>query len=498
MVDFLHDKLQILRRHESRWPSIRPTLVELLRNNDYPAADDYYNDAPANSVVNWKPLHPGRLQLQSSIVDTLLQKPRQPAKPEQLSAGPTIPSPPMDQCLANLSAEGIITELPGMHDPTMSLFLKPKDETTARVICDLRPLNAAYDQKPPRFHLPSVAFLLQSTRCWTRTLFTKLDVTAYFHSLLLADADLSRLIPVGFTGDPFVFNYRGRSWSRRRLPFGWSWAPCLAQRQMELLISEAMNGFTGVLWMVYYDDLLLASENPELLSAATKACVEHLLSRNLLLSMHKCTVDPASHIEWIGKELTHLEVSNTFKRTRQLAGFVAAAANCRHQRALRRLLGWLNWFCSHFPGATRALQPLYPLLYTDLSAGLSWEALWSAALAVTLGCVKVRWPTRASFDMMCCDACAAKAQRGRWECAHPLELKVFPLGFLMNCWPATVGLPLHSKPLSCTAQLLPYPSLPCVKPTCFSSQTVRPVWDGFLGSDSHQTSNRPGCLLPQQ
>ena len=89
----------------------------------------------------------------------------------------------MDQCLANLSDEGVIAELPGMHDPTMSLFLKPKDENTARVICDLRPLNAAYDQKPPRFHLPSVSLLLQSTRWWSRTFFTKLDVTAYFHSL---------------------------------------------------------------------------------------------------------------------------------------------------------------------------------------------------------------------------------------------------------------------------------------------------------------------------
>ena len=291
----------------------------------------------------------------------------------------------MDECLTNLSAEGIISELPGMHDPTMSLFLKPKDENTARVICDLRPLNAAYDRKPPRFHLPSVAFLLQSTRFWTRTLFTKLDVTAYFHSLLLADADLPMLIPVGFTGDPFVFTYRGQSWSWRRLPFGWSWAPCLAQRQMELLISEAMTGFPGVLWMVYYDDLLLASENPDLLSAATKACVDHLLSRNLLLSLHKCTVDPSSRIEWVGKELTHLEVSNTFKRTRKLAGFFAAAAACRDQWALRRLLGWMSWYCSHFPGANRTLKPLYQLLFADLNAGLPWKALWSAAIAVTSG-----------------------------------------------------------------------------------------------------------------
>jgi hypothetical protein len=318
----------------------------------------------------------------------------------------------MDQCINNLASEGIIAELPGMHDPTMSLFLKPKDETTARVICDLRPLNAAYDRKPPRFHLPSVALLLQSTQWWSRTFFTKLDVNAYFHSLFLADADLPRLIHAGFTDDPFVFNYRGRSWSWRRLPFGWSWAPCLAQRQMELLISAVMGAYPQVLWMVYYDDLLLASEDPDILSVATKACVDYLLSRNLLLSLHKCSLTPAIRIEWIGKELAHREVCNTHKRTRQLAGFFAAAANCRHPRALRRLLGWLSWFCSHFPGAGRALQPLYPLLYTNLADGLPWWALWSAAIAVTLGCVKVQWPTRSSLCLLYCDACAANGTVG--------------------------------------------------------------------------------------
>jgi hypothetical protein len=181
---------------------------------------------------------------------------------------------------------------------------------------------------------------------------------------------------------------------------------------MELLVSAVMAAFPGVLWMVYYDDLLLASEDPAILSTATRACIDYLLSRNLLLSLHKCCVNPATRIEWIGKEIAHHEVCNTSKRTRQLAGFFAAAANCRHQRALRRLLGWLSWFCSHFPGASRALQPLYPLLNGNLADGFPWWALWSAALAVTLGCVKVQWPTRSPLCLLYCDACAAKGTVG--------------------------------------------------------------------------------------
>ena len=38
--------------------------------------------------------------------------------------------------------------------PTMSLFLKPKDEHTARVICDLRPLTACIPATHPPFPFP--------------------------------------------------------------------------------------------------------------------------------------------------------------------------------------------------------------------------------------------------------------------------------------------------------------------------------------------------------
>jgi len=81
-------------------------------------------------------------------------------------------------------------------------------------------------------------------------------------------------------------------------------------------------------------------------------------------------------------------------------------------QTLRRLLGWASWFCSNFPGAARALQPLYPLLYADLSDGLPGEASWSAAMAVTLGCVKVRWPSRDSTCFLYCDVCASNGTVG--------------------------------------------------------------------------------------
>ena len=149
--------------------------------------------------------------------------------------------------------------------PTMSLFLKPKDEHTARVICDLRPLNGLYPCNPPAFRLPSIGGLVPTTRGWPDCYFTKLDISAYVHSLSLSPSDLRRLCPPNMPTHPFVFHYKQQSWVWIRLPFGWIWAPALAQQQMTKLVSTALLAHPAVLGLVYYDDVLLACTDPRLL-----------------------------------------------------------------------------------------------------------------------------------------------------------------------------------------------------------------------------------------
>ena len=93
-------------------------------------------------------------------------------------------TPVIDACIENLTSEGIVRPVIGPMPITMQLFLKRKDEYSSRVICDLRPLNALYTTSPPGSNcLP----LLSSSEIthWEDCLFTKLDITAYYHSLTL-------------------------------------------------------------------------------------------------------------------------------------------------------------------------------------------------------------------------------------------------------------------------------------------------------------------------
>lgn len=146
------------------------------------------------------------------------------------------------------------------------------------------------------------------------------------------------------------------------------------------------RGIRNVVASVYYDDILLVSPYTDELRQATEHCINTLTARNLLVSRRKCQVDPSEALDWLGKRLRHRVVSNTFSRTRQLAGLLHGLSTCRDGHTLRHLLGWLSWFSSHFPGALRTLQPCYAALFTTLRDGLSWECLWSFAFCVALGC----------------------------------------------------------------------------------------------------------------
>ena len=300
MVDFAHDRLQQLHSHESDWPSLRPALLRSLRDGDYPSLGDYYNSQPPASMsVEWKPLHPGHHEISSEVVCQVLALPSKRQTPKFLSARPTPPHAAMSACLANLSEYGVVHGTSSSYS-AMSLFLKPMDERSARIICDLRPLNALYTATPPAFRLPSTSTLAASTRWWSTCYYTKLDISAYFHSLSLTTQDRTRLLPAGFTGHPFVFAYGGLHWRWQRLPFGWSWAPVLAQKEMERIVNAALANYSDVLPLVYYDDLLLASPNPGVLRVATQGCVASIQQQGLRISIHKYVLEPTAAIDWSG------------------------------------------------------------------------------------------------------------------------------------------------------------------------------------------------------
>ena len=162
--------------------------------------------------------------------------------------------------------------------------------------------------------------------------------------------------------------------------------------------------------LVYYDDVFLASPDRSRLRTATQGLVSHLHAQNLHISLRKCLLEPSTCTDWLGKHITQSSISNTTSRTRQFAGVLMGISGCRSVRSLRRLLGWVSWYVSHFHGSSRAL-----CLAESIPALRS--ALWSFTFTLVLGSCAVSWSRDTPvMHILYTDACAHNQTVG--VCTH--------------------------------------------------------------------------------
>jgi len=164
--------------------------------------------------------------------------------------------------------------------------LRHKSAEKARLIVDLhrKRYNALFAQPPP-FHLPNINSLLAARPPIPFSL--KLDLATFYWSLLLPPT----------VSD--YFSYQSTSphsvLGSRRLPFGWSFSPILAQRTLKRILHSLVPWFTDSLWQ-FVGDLLLAHTDPHFLAFAGAFAV-HLNSTSGFLLSPKSSLVPTRNGE---------------------------------------------------------------------------------------------------------------------------------------------------------------------------------------------------------
>jgi len=132
----------------------------------------------------------------------------------------------------------------------------------------------------------------------------------------------------------------------RRLPFGWTWSPVLAQLFIAYLLIP-LRKFPALHYWQYIDDVLLASTDPAFLTAMFSLTCDLLTKAGFLISP-KSSTTPSAQITWLGKTLTstpgHLLITNA---PHNVATTILHICYLRLQlpgrKALLRLLGSLQW-----------------------------------------------------------------------------------------------------------------------------------------------------------
>lgn len=266
---------------------------------------------------------------------------------------PAAPSSPSTSVLDDLVAELVdlhaVEPVPfkAKRAVISPIFPVPKASGGFRLVVNLKRANQ-YFPAPPPFRLPS-ALEVQRIRL-PGDLALQTDMTSGYHQLRVHPA-MRRY---------FTFVHGGKHYQFVVLPFGWSWAPYIFHRVMQVPVR--MMRRAGLRVSNYLDDLLLLTNDP-----AQKDLFLSILSRlGIVLNPLKTGAALSPVVTWLGftfdlREGTFCLTPQRLARVKQAVGSaLRAAADGRvHVRTLAKAIGSLSAARLPCPAVVPYIRPLY-------------------------------------------------------------------------------------------------------------------------------------------
>ena len=160
------------------------------------------------------------------------------------------------------------------------LFAKKKDESL-RLCVDFRGLNKI--TKKDRYPLPLISDLLDTSG--RARIYTKIDLQHAYHLVRISEGDEWKT----------AFRTRYGSFEWLVMPFGLTNAPASFQRFMNDIFSDMLD----VCVIVYLDDILIYSDNPELHRKHVQEVLRRLRENGLYAGANKCTFHEDT-VEYLG------------------------------------------------------------------------------------------------------------------------------------------------------------------------------------------------------
>lgn len=160
------------------------------------------------------------------------------------------------------------------------LFVKKKNRDL-RLCVDFRGLNKI--TRKDQYPLPLISELLDSPR--RAKIYTKLDLGHAYHLVRIAEGDEWKT----------AFRTRYGSYEWRVMPFGLTNAPTAFQR----FINDILKDLLDVCVIVYLDDVLIFSDNPEQRKENVQEVFRRLCKHGLFVNPSKCFFNVET-VEYLG------------------------------------------------------------------------------------------------------------------------------------------------------------------------------------------------------
>jgi hypothetical protein len=227
------------------------------------------------------------------------------------------------------------------------LFAKKKDGGL-RLCVDFRGLNKI--TKKDRYPLPLISDLLDSSG--RARIYTKIDLQHAYHLVRIAEGDEWKT----------AFRTRYGSFEWQVMPFGLTNSPAAFQRFMNDIFSDMLD----VCVIVYLDDILVYSDNPEDHRKHVREVLRRLRENNLYAGTKKCTFHTDT-IEYLGYILSPTGLSMDPAKVQTIQDWPEP----RKVKDVQSFLGFANFYRRFIHEYSDIVVPLTRLTRKDLKWNFS-------------------------------------------------------------------------------------------------------------------------------
>ena len=249
--------------------------------------------------------------------------------------------------LALLHKYGIITTLP-FSKYASPIFAQRKPNGKLRLLVDLRKINTLIADDYINNNHPVSTLTDAAQHMAGKNLFCKLDCSQAYHCLQMADQKSIELL---------AFNFASRTFAYRRLAQGLS--RCLSA--FSSFMRECLDPVIKADQCAQYvDDNGIAANTPEQLIKNLRAVFHCLRKAGLKLSMAKCPFG-VQEVDFLGRTITTKGVA---PQKQKITKFLEKVKFPRSKKALRRYIGFLNYYRNYIPRLAERLTPFFQLLKT--------------------------------------------------------------------------------------------------------------------------------------
>ena len=295
----------------------------------------------------------------------------------------------------------------------------PKKDGGLRLCVDYRGLNKITIKN--RHPLPLIHEMLD--RLCGAKLFTKLDLRNAYHRI--------RIKP----GDEFKTAFRTRygHYKYKVMPFGLANAPATFQAY----INETLAGLVDVICIVYLDDILIYSANPEEHKKHVKQVLQRLREHGLYAKASKC-VFSTQEVDFLGYIINTEGVVMEPSRVEAIQNWPTPTS----YREVQVFLGFANFYRRFIHDYSTIVRPLTGLLKGSVrgrkSGVFTWEQAQKKAFedlkyAFTIAPVLIHYesykPTRLETDVSGVVCGGVVSQPKEWPVKSGQKAEYHPVAF---------------------------------------------------------------------